>query len=57
MNRIKSAFQEGTKYVPLLLSILITGLAYGLYKGVLDNFLAEVVHMGEMDRGVTEFFR
>ena len=32
MNRIKSAFQEGTKYVPLLLSILITGLAYGLYK-------------------------
>ena len=57
MNRIKSAFQEGTKYVPLLLSILITGLAYGLYKGVLDNYLAEVVHMGEMDRGVTEFFR
>ena len=57
MNRIKSAFQEGTKYIPLLLSILITGLAYGLYKGVLDNYLAEVVHMGEMDRGVTEFFR
>ena len=57
MNRIKAAFQEGTKYTALLLSILITGLAYGLYKGVLDNYLAEVVHMGEMDRGITEFFR
>ncbi|MBQ3080262.1 MAG: MFS transporter [Clostridia bacterium] len=40
-----------------LLTILITGLSYGFYKGMLDNFLAEVVHMGEMDRGVTEFFR
>ena len=57
MNRIKAAFQDGTKYTALLLSILITGLAYGLYKGVLDNYLAEVVHMGEMDRGITEFFR
>ena len=37
--------------------VLITGLSYGLYKGMLDNFLAEVVGMGEMDRGVTEFFR
>ena len=40
-----------------LLSVLITGLSYGLYKGMLDNFLAEIVGMGEMDRGVTEFFR
>ena len=43
--------------MPFLLTLLITGLGYGLYKGMLDNFLAEVVHMGEMDRGVTEFFR
>ena len=57
MNRIKETFRSGTSFLPLLLSILITGLAYGLYKGVLDNYLAEVVHMGEMDRGVTEFFR
>lgn len=57
MNRIKATFRAGTSYLPLLLSILITGLGYGLYKGVLDNYLAEVVHMGEMDRGVTEFFR
>ena len=57
MNRIKNAFREDAKFKPLLLSLLITGLALGLYKGMLDNFLAEVVQMGEMDRGITEFFR
>ena len=57
MNRIKNTFRENTMYKSLLLSILITGLAYGLYKGMLDNYLAEVVKMGEMDRGITEFFR
>ena len=57
MNRIKEAFRENSGFKALLLSILITGLSYGLYKGMLDNYLAEVVRMGEMDRGVTEFFR
>ena len=57
MGKIKNTFLESSKYKLLLISILITGLSYGLYKGMLDNFLAEVVQMGEMDRGVTEFFR
>ena len=57
MNRIKETFREGSTFRVFLLSILITGLSYGLYKGMLDNFLAEVVRMGEMDRGITEFFR
>jgi len=56
-NNIHSTFREGRNYKYLLLSVLITGLSYGLYKGMLDNFLAEVVAMGEMDRGITEFFR
>ena len=53
----KNVFKEGSKFKIFLLSLLITGLSYGLYKGMLDNFLAEVVQMGEMDRGITEFFR
>ena len=56
-NSIKQIFREGTGFQMFLLCILITGLSYGLYKGMLDNFLAEVVGMGEMDRGITEFFR
>ena len=57
MNRIQEAFRAETKFKVFLISVLITGLSYGLYKGILDNFLAEIVGMGEMDRGVTEFFR
>ena len=57
MDKIKNIFRDNAKYKILLLSVLITGLSYGLYKGMLDNFLAEVVQMGELDRGVTEFFR
>jgi uncharacterized membrane protein (DUF106 family) len=57
MNQLKETFKIESKYKILLLTILITGVSYGLYKGMLDNFLAEVVRMGEMDRGITEFFR
>lgn len=54
---IQDIYREGTSFRYFLLCILITGLSYGLYKGMLDNYLAEVVAMGEMDRGITEFFR
>lgn len=57
LGKIKSIFKEDSKFRLFLLSLLITGLSYGLYKGMLDNYLAEVVRMGEMDRGITEFFR
>lgn len=56
-NRYNYIFKDNYKFKTFLLSILITGLSYGLYKGMLDNFLVEVVGMGEMDRGITEFFR
>ena len=32
-------------------------VGYGLYKGIVDNYLAEVAGMDEFDRGATEFFR
>ena len=56
-NSTKDVYREESCYRYFLLCILITGLSYGLYKGMLDNYLAEVVAMGEMDRGITEFFR
>ncbi len=55
--KIKGVFQKNSPFKMFLLSVLITGISYGLYKGMLDNFLAEIVKMQEMDRGVTEFFR
>ena len=57
MEKIKSVFKEDSRFKMFLLSILITGLSYGLYKGMLDNFLVEIVGMGEMDRGIAVFFR
>ena len=56
-NTLRSVYKDGSGFQYFLLCILITGLSYGLYKGMLDNYLAEIVGMGEMDRGVTEFFR
>ena len=57
IDRVKEAFREDSPYKQLLVAILITALSYGLYKGMIDNYLAEVVGMGEMGKGVTEFFR
>ena len=56
-NSIRDIYKDGSGFQAFLLCLVITGLSYGLYKGMLDNYLAEVVKMGEMDRGVTEFFR
>ncbi|MDR0663392.1 MAG: MFS transporter [Spirochaetaceae bacterium] len=37
--------------------LALSGVAYGLYKGVLDNYLAEIVHFPPFERGIVEFFR
>ena len=56
-DSLKRIYREDAPYRPYLLSLVVIGLAYGLQKGVLDNYLAEVVSMTEFDRGVLEFFR
>ncbi len=50
-------FKKGSRYRALFLSLLLSAIGFGLYKGVIDNYMAEVVQMNEMDRGLTEFFR
>ncbi|MBO4367297.1 MAG: MFS transporter [Clostridia bacterium] len=57
LQKIKNTFREGSSYRPFFLSILMAGLGYGIYKGIIDNYLAEIVTMGEFDRGLAEFFR
>ena len=54
---MKEVFKKGSSYKALLLSLLLSAIGFGLYKGVIDNYLAQVAMMGEMDRGVAEFFR
>jgi len=57
MERYRKVFRPESGWKAFFISIVTFGLAYGLYKGILDNYLAEIVSMGEFDRGVTEFFR
>ncbi len=57
LGKLKSVYRRDSCYLLLLESILVTGLGYGIYKGVIDNYLAEIVVMGELDRGIAEFFR
>ena len=57
MKRLEAAFKPESKYRAFFLSIITFGLAYGLYKGVIDNYLAEIVGMSGFDKGVSEFFR
>lgn len=57
IKKLRETFRPESSYREFFLSLLTVGLAYGLYKGVIDNYLAEIVTMGEFDRGVAEFFR
>ena len=57
MNKFKTAFRSDSSYKAFFWSIIVFGLSYGLYKGVIDNYLAEIVQATELDKGVTEFFR
>ncbi len=50
-------FKKDAPYRLFFISILTISLSYGLYKGVIDNFLAEIVEMSEFDKGLSEFFR
>ena len=57
ISNFSSVFKTSSKYKMLFLSIFMMAIGFGLHKGILDNYLAEVVKMNGMDRGVTEFFR
>lgn len=50
-------FKPDAKYGSFLMTLLLSGIAYGLYRGVQDNYLAQIVHISEFERGIVEFFR
>ena len=57
IQKLRDTFRPDSGYRAFFLSILTFALAYGLYKGILDNYLAEVAGMSAFDKGVSEFFR
>lgn len=57
IDHIKAVFRNEKTVKNFLLSLLVTGIGYGIYKGIIDNYFAEIVKIGEFDRGLVEFFR
>ncbi len=57
IEKLKDTFRPESSYKAFFVSILTFALAYGLYKGIIDNYLAEMVGMSAFDKGVSEFFR
>jgi MFS family permease len=54
---LKDIYRPDIKYLRFLSVLLLTGISYGLYRGIQDNYLAEMVHISNFERGVVEFFR
>jgi MFS family permease len=57
LAKINSIYKPESKVACFLVTLLLTGLGAGLYKGIQDNYLAELVHITEFQRGIVEFFR
>jgi hypothetical protein len=54
---ISGIYRPGARIGGFLSTLVLSGVAMGLYKGVQDNFLAEIVRIDAFGRGITEFFR
>lgn len=53
----RSIYVDSARVQRFLMVMLLAGLAHGLYRGVQDNYLAEIVKINEFERGIVEFFR
>lgn len=52
-----SVFKKEQGVIAFVLVLLLQCLSYGFYKGVQDNYLAQIVEVNAFQRGVLEFFR
>ena len=50
-------YRPDAKVGRFLWVLILSGIAYGLYRGIQDNYLAEIVHISAFERGIVEFFR
>ena len=56
MNRLKSIFKTND-FMVFLITMFLFGTATGLFAGVLNNYLAEILSISKFQRGIVEFFR
>jgi MFS family permease len=56
-NKLKDINRPEVKFYRFLTVLLFSGISYGLYRGIQDNYLAELAHITNFERGIVEFFR
>ncbi|MDR2793376.1 MAG: MFS transporter [Treponema sp.] len=57
IRTLEKTYRPEVKAGRFLTVLLLAGVSYGLYRGIQDNYLAELVHISNFERGVVEFFR
>jgi Na+/melibiose symporter-like transporter len=50
-------YRPEAKFGRFLSVLILFGVSYGLYRGIQDNYLAEIMHITKFERGIVEFFR
>jgi MFS family permease len=56
-NPLHGIYRSDAKVARFLLVMVLSGISYGLYRGIQDNYLAEIVRITAFERGIVEFFR
>jgi MFS family permease len=54
---LKGIYRKDAKIGRFLSVLGLSGISYGLYRGIQDNYLAEIVRISAFERGIVEFFR
>jgi MFS family permease len=54
---IADIFRPDAKAARYLGILAFAGVSYGLYRGIQENYLANIIHINEFERGLVEFFR
>jgi MFS family permease len=57
MRLINDIYRPDAKVGRFLWVLTFTGISYGLYRGIQDNYLAEIAGISAFERGIVEFFR
>ena len=50
-------YRSDAKVGRFLSVLVLSGIAWGLYRGIQDNYLAEIILITPFERGIVEFFR
>ena len=54
---IDNTYRPDAKVGRFLSVLILFGVSFGLYRGIQDNYLAEIIHITPFERGIVEFFR